>query len=145
MIDGAKYMKIIKFALLLISVGVLLSMTAFAQSNESAAIKLGDSAEFAASKISIKFVRVIEDSRCPADVNCIWAGNAKIEIEASKGSQKSTFVLNTNGGETEAKFSGYVIKLTGLEPQKTSAKDEPENEQKPCGIPYEATFAVEKS
>lgn len=138
-------MKNIKFALLLLSVGVLFSISAFAQSGESAGIKLGDSAELAASKISIKFVRVIEDSRCPADVNCIWAGNAKIEIEASKGSQKSAFVLNTNGNETEASFAGYVIKLTGLEPQKTSAKNEPENEQEPCGIPYKAAFVVTKN
>jgi hypothetical protein len=138
-------MKNIQFALLLLSVVVLFSISAFAQSGESAAIKLGDSAELAASKISIKFVRVIEDSRCPADVNCIWAGNAKIEIEASKGSQKSTFVLNTNGNETEASFAGYMLKLTGLEPQKTSAKNEPENEQEPCGIPYKAAFVVTKN
>lgn len=143
--DGAKYMKNIRFALFLLSAGVLFSISAFAQSSDSAVIKLGDSAELAASKISIKFVRVIEDSRCPADVNCIWAGNAKIEIEASKGAQKSTFVLNTNGNETEAKFAGYVIELAGLEPQKTSAKNEPENEQEPCGIPYEATFRIKKT
>lgn len=142
--DGAKYMKNIRFSVLILSITALFSMSVFAQSGESAAIKLGDSAEFAASKISIKFLRVIEDSRCPADVNCIWAGNAMIEIEASKGSQKSTLILNTNGNETEAKFEGYTIKLAGLEPQKKSPKGEPENEQEPCGIPYKATFTVAK-
>jgi len=138
-------MQTIKLGVLFLSVVALFSMSVFAQSGESAAIRLGDTAELVKSKISIKFLRVIEDSRCPADANCIWAGNAKLEIEASKGSQKGTFVLNTNGNETVAKFAGYAIRITSLEPQKTSAKDKPENEQKPCGIPYKATFTVAKN
>src|SRR5690606_23464727 len=100
-------MQTIKLGVLFLSVVALFSMSVFAQSGESAAIRLGDTAELVKSKISIKVLRVIEDSRCPADANCIWAGNAKLEIEASKGSQKGTFVLNTNGNETVAKFAGY--------------------------------------
>jgi hypothetical protein len=30
---------------------------------------------------TIKFVEVLEDSRCPKDVTCIWAGRAKILVE----------------------------------------------------------------
>tara|TARA_B100000809_G_scaffold266504_1_gene329547 strand:+ start:7799 stop:8212 length:414 start_codon:yes stop_codon:yes gene_type:complete len=32
---------------------------------------------------TIKFVEVLEDSRCPKDANCIWAGRAKILVEIS--------------------------------------------------------------
>lgn len=35
--------------------------------------------EFGSEKM--KFVKVIEDSRCPTDTNCIWAGELKILIE----------------------------------------------------------------
>ncbi|MFD2563800.1 hypothetical protein [Aquimarina rubra] len=29
---------------------------------------------------SVKFLKVLEDSRCPTDVNCVWAGQAKVLI-----------------------------------------------------------------
>lgn len=33
---------------------------------------------------SIKFVRVLEDSRCPTGVSCMWQGEVKILIEISE-------------------------------------------------------------
>lgn len=35
---------------------------------------------------SIKFIEVLEDSRCPEYVNCIWAGRAKVSVEIKDGS-----------------------------------------------------------
>jgi len=37
---------------------------------------------------SIKFVEVIEDSRCPENVNCIWAGRARILVEIKDEANK---------------------------------------------------------
>jgi len=37
--------------------------------------------------ISINFVDVISDSRCPKNVSCIWAGEVKILIAISKEGQ----------------------------------------------------------
>lgn len=42
-------------------------------------LKLGSSIEFDSK--SIKFVKVIEDSRCPTGVSCMWEGQAKVLIE----------------------------------------------------------------
>ncbi len=67
-------------------------------------------------RIKIQFVSVIEDSRCPADVNCIWAGNAKIKIKISDGRASQFFELNTNTGVHGATFGGYVINLINLTP-----------------------------
>ncbi len=30
---------------------------------------------------SVRFLKVAQDSRCPSDVDCVWAGEAKIVIE----------------------------------------------------------------
>ena len=38
--------------------------------------------------ISVKFVKVISDSRCPKDVNCIWAGEAEVLIDVFKNGVK---------------------------------------------------------
>ena len=40
---------------------------------------IGDQVKVA--DIEIRFVEVLEDSRCPKDVNCVWAGEAKFVIE----------------------------------------------------------------
>ncbi|MEW7289265.1 hypothetical protein [Aquimarina sp. 2304DJ70-9] len=42
-------------------------------------LNVGDSADFNSKRI--KFIKVIEDSRCPSDVTCIWAGQATASIE----------------------------------------------------------------
>ncbi|WP_106792900.1 hypothetical protein [Aquimarina sp. Aq78] len=41
-------------------------------------LKVGNTVNF--NTASIEFLRVIEDSRCPSDVTCIWAGQVKIVI-----------------------------------------------------------------
>ena len=33
--------------------------------------------------LQIRFIGVPEDSRCPLDVECVWAGNAKIVLGVS--------------------------------------------------------------
>ncbi len=68
-------------------------------------------------KLKITFVSVLEDSRCPVGVNCIWAGNAKIQLKISqaKGASK-TFELNTYLQPQVFTFEGYEIKIVDLTP-----------------------------
>ena len=69
----------------------------------------------------IRFVEMVEDSRCPADVNCVWAGNAKIKIEVRRGRNgKKTFELNSATAPTVVKYAGYDIKLVDLTPHPRS-------------------------
>lgn len=67
--------------------------------------------------LAVKFVAVVEDSRCPKDAVCVWAGNAKIKLEVRKGRGAWKSVeLNTNAGPSAATIDGYEIKLVGLDP-----------------------------
>lgn len=43
-------------------------------------IQLGVGESQKINDIKITFLEVIEDSRCPKDVDCVWAGQAKITI-----------------------------------------------------------------
>ena len=65
----------------------------------------------------IKFVEMVEDSRCPAGTNCVWAGNAKVKIEVRGKGSARTFELNSTSEPTVVVFSGYEIKLLGLTPK----------------------------
>jgi hypothetical protein len=71
-------------------------------------------------RLRIKFVAV-EDSRCPRDVNCVWAGNAKVTIKVTNRNGRSeTFDLNTNLDQKSVKFGGYEITLGGVTPYPAS-------------------------
>lgn len=47
--------------------------------------------------LNVKFVRVLEDSRCPQHSQCIWAGSATVELEVMKTSSRSQTIQLTNG------------------------------------------------
>jgi len=66
---------------------------------------------------SIKFVEMVEDSRCPTGTTCVWAGNAKVRIEVRSGRHSQTFELNNMTEPTVVNYAGYDIKLTALTPK----------------------------
>lgn len=52
--------------------------------------------------ITIKFLEVLEDSRCPKGVNCIWAGRAIVKVEViadGKKEEKTLIIGATRPGE----------------------------------------------
>jgi len=66
----------------------------------------------------IKFVEMVEDSRCPTGTTCIWAGNAKVKIEVRGGRDGTkTFELNSTTQPTVVNYAGYDIKLMSLTPK----------------------------
>jgi len=70
--------------------------------------------------IKITFVALVEDSRCPVDVDCIWAGNAKITVRVTKNGRSKVLELNTMGRESPPEFGGYKFRLMGLTPKPAS-------------------------
>jgi len=69
---------------------------------------------------SIKFVEVLEDSRCPENTTCIWAGRARVLVEVSKNGkvsfEKIIIFGKVNQGESDDKvlFSFNNSKVVGL-------------------------------
>jgi hypothetical protein len=69
--------------------------------------------------LTIAFESVLEDSRCPKGVDCIWSGNAKISIKSSKSKQTPAKVeLNTDDGPKSSSYMNYEIKLIALKPNR---------------------------
>lgn len=55
---------------------------------------------------AITFVEVISDSRCPVDVTCVWAGEAKILLAVyEKGEFLKNIVVSTAAGILPINFS----------------------------------------
>ncbi|HEV7799341.1 MAG TPA: hypothetical protein VGO73_14380 [Pyrinomonadaceae bacterium] len=92
--------------------------------------------------LRIKFASVKEDSRCPADVKCVWAGNAAVRLEVSmRGRSSKVLWLNTNNSSsaaTENQYRGYTVKLAELSPY-------PRSNRKIAPGDYVATLLVSKN
>lgn len=100
-----------------------MTQSAFAQDEQFQTIKFGKQKKFSKSQLTVKFLSIVEDSRCPQDVQCIQAGNARIKVEISNGVTKEIFEMNTTIGPKGASFSGYAIYLEELMPMtKANAK-----------------------
>lgn len=67
-------------------------------------------------KLSILEVR--NDSRCPTDAQCKWAGNAEVFLKIKlPNSTDTTFVLNTyQNYESDKEIHGYSYRLIELTP-----------------------------
>ncbi len=88
--------------------------------NTDLTLRVGETISVAGADLSLKFVRVVQDSRCPIDVQCVWAGNGQIELDARADGQTTIFVLNTIDGAKEFVVSPYRISLLELTPVPTS-------------------------
>ena len=117
---------ILTLAAIFIMTSVATASTA-AQTPQTVTVKAGKQKSASKSKLKIKFVSVIEDSRCPENVQCVWAGNAKIKVIVTSERGSETFEMNTGMGPQGNQFDGWAITLESLTPtpragSKTAAK-----------------------
>lgn len=105
---------------------VLISFCAFAKAqnnpltteNTKFTIALGKCQKM--DSVKITFLEVLEDSRCPKDVDCVWAGQAKIKIrikEKGKAAFEKEILFDGSRREIAIYTSETVaIKAVGLSP-----------------------------
>lgn len=78
-------------------------------------IERGSQRLISAGKFTVKFIEVVEDSRCPPDVQCIWAGNAKVKLSIARGkAAPRIFELNSNMEPDVIRLGGYTFKFVDL-------------------------------
>jgi len=90
------------------------------------------------SDLRLSFAQVVEDSRCPASVTCVWQGNGAIRLDITSGSGTQSATLNTAGGNNfprDASVAGYSFTLVELEPQRQTPDPVPAQQ-------YRATIRV---
>lgn len=75
--------------------------------------------------VAIKFLSVVSDSRCPKNVNCIWAGEVIVLVELQQEAQEAIektitigFKRDPTGSETDIiyKNQSFTIKAIKVSP-----------------------------
>lgn len=89
--------------------------------NEPFALPAGETVGVADTGLYLTFTNVVEDSRCPTDVECFWTGRAVVEMEVqAKDDTPQTITFDTNPAPSELRdtiaVAGYAIHLQSLDP-----------------------------
>lgn len=96
----------------------------------------GEQAAFAQQGLTVEFVRIAGDSRCPSDVTCVWAGEVKVllstRIKASKAEQHEI------AAGQHATVGGFRLVVVQVQPERISTREISPEE-------YRVTLRVERS
>jgi hypothetical protein len=81
------------------------------------ALRRGQTAGITGEAVTVTFVRVAEDSRCPAGVQCIRAGEARVELRLRlPGREPEEVLLVTPVEPRRAEYGDFDVHLVRLEP-----------------------------
>ena len=63
----------------------------------------------------LRYVDVVTDSRCPPEVQCVWAGDAEVAFTRTvDGATAQSFSLHTGRGARSEDFGGRRLTLVSL-------------------------------
>lgn len=97
------------------------SNTKTAQLNEVFSLKVNQAAELASEDWKITLLEITEDSRCPTNAECFWAGRVIAEFKVEKAGE-STIKTLTDNPENDPTLStsftafGHLVKLDKVTP-----------------------------
>ena len=94
-------------------------MPAFAKRSNEVEVQINKEVT-AVGGLKIAFIELVEDSRCPTDVDCIWAGNAKIKVRVTKNGRSKILELDTLTRGMAPSYGNYRLKLMALTPKPRS-------------------------
>ena len=106
-------MRSIVFSFLLL-VGLVSGV--MAKKVERLEIRIGQQKTTSVGHFKIKFVKVLEDSRCPMNAKCTWAGNARVQLTVKGNKGTRTIELNTGREPHVATYDGYDFRMEDVVP-----------------------------
>lgn len=71
----------------------------------------------------VRFAAVLEDSRCPAGVQCIQAGRARVRLEVTQARRPVSVELSTDGGASMQSAGGVTWELQDVTPYPSPGRE----------------------
>ena len=78
-----------------------------ARLGEEFSLSIGQSALITGENLEIRFEEVVEDSRCPKNVNCIWAGRVSCIVQLTDSDSPYRMVLTEPGLTDQSAGEAY--------------------------------------
>mgnify|MGYP000268262693 CR=1 FL=1 len=114
-------LKLVFFCLFIITVVSCNDNDSLDAASEVIIIQLAETKIVGNKNISIQFSKVLEDSRCPENLVCIWGGRAVIELLLNNTDKQLLGIGDLKTGVQKNyvnsfKYKGYEIQLLDLKP-----------------------------
>lgn len=110
--------------------GLLLKTRPSFNLGDTLTLAYGEAAENAPTRTVIRFDSVLEDSRCPTHVVCVWEGNARIALDLQEPGGEHRFSLNTHAGYArDTVLAGRTIRLINVLPYPEWPEPRPAQEE----------------
>ena len=99
-------------------------------------LKVGEQVAIAGESLDIGFAEIVNDSRCPRDAQCFWAGAVTIRVWVEKKpGARETLTLRVPNADERATYGQYSVSLQDVKPY-------PESNRRPDRDEYVATLVV---
>ncbi|MBM3911228.1 MAG: hypothetical protein FJ356_06225, partial [Thaumarchaeota archaeon] len=82
-------------------------------------VRLHQSAVITDKNMEITFSKVIEDSRCPSDVTCVWQGRVTIQVDIQTKNESRNIILSLENATVPINDE-YSFVLLDVKPYPTS-------------------------
>lgn len=83
-------------------------------------LRINQTAIIKTENVSIQFLDIVEDSRCPSDVRCIWAGQVTISVNITKycdSPHRMNLTVGPLGSNSSiGELDNYKIQLLQVQP-----------------------------
>lgn len=91
--------------------------------NDTVLLSYGDSLRIRDNNITLVFSGVPQDSRCPINAECIWAGDATVSLQMIFPGKEVPLELHTGLSFRNKQIIGnYLVSLVSLEPNNIAGK-----------------------
>ena len=89
---------------------------------EPFSIRIGESLSVGSNELRAAFIEISEDSRCPSDVVCIWAGQVVVLVALEVGGDDlySDNLIVGNAEESAKKIGDYMVEAIVVDPYPVS-------------------------
>ena len=105
---------------------IMMSLAACSPQPEAISVKLGQefslmpnqSVSIGSESLELRFQEVINDSRCPVGVTCVWEGEVSCLVDITYMGSTSGIVLTQRGsGQSVSSFKDYYIRFQAFNPR----------------------------
>jgi hypothetical protein len=91
---------------------------------DTTSVRLGSTATFDGGRLELTFDARVADSRCPANVVCVWAGDAHARIKTRvAGGAVAASELHSTLEPLKLKIDRYTISMVGMTPYPGTGRD----------------------
>lgn len=77
----------------------------------TAELRIGETTKFAGTRVTV--IKLLEDSRCPVEVNCVWAGRVKVSLAIERDAGTNRREL---GSDAPIQALGGTLELLEIRP-----------------------------